>query len=115
MRLQIDSREVSGVTVLDLDGQLVMGIETQTLCDRVHQLIAEQKTKILINAGKIFYIDSFGVGELVACLTTAVKNGGSLKFASPSDFVRDVLRAVRLMNVLELYDTEEEAIASFAG
>lgn len=115
MQFQIDSRDVSGVTVLDLDGRLVMGHETQALGDRVHQLVAEKKTRILLNIKNVSYIDSAGVGELVACLTTARKNGGALKFASPSSFVSDVLRAVRLTNVLEPYNTEEEALASFTN
>lgn len=113
MRLRIESRAASGVTVLELEGQLVMGLETQALGELVHQLVAEE-ARILLNLAKLSYIDSAGVGELVACLTTARKSGGALKFASPSDFVSDVLQAVRLMAVLAPYTTEEEALASFA-
>lgn len=115
MGLQIASREAGDVTVLVLDGRLVMGRETQSLSDHVRRLLAENKTSILLNIEKVSYIDSSGVGELVACQTTAKKNGGVLKIASPCEFVSDVLRAVRLIDVLDLYATEAEALASFAG
>lgn len=112
MSLQIGLREVGEVTVLDLNGLLRMGEETLNLQKCIHKLVTEEKTKFVIN-GDLSYIDSAGVGELVACFSTVKKNNGALKMANLSEFVHDVLRATKLLTVLDVYQTEDEALASF--
>jgi len=114
MSLRIDVREAGDVTVLELTGHLVLGLESQTLSQRVKQLVAEGKKKIVVNAKNVAFIDSCGVGELVAAYTTLKKNEGAFKLASPQKMVSEVLRLSRLPTVIEVFDTEEKALASFA-
>lgn len=113
MRLHIDTRAAGDIAVLDLRGHLVMGFETQRLNEQIHETVGQGKSRIVMNLENVTFIDSSGVGELVASLSTAKKNGGGLKLARPTEFVHDVLRATRLLNVLELYESEQEALASF--
>jgi anti-sigma B factor antagonist len=92
---------------------LTLGLESLSLAERVQQLVKEQKTSILVNLEQLTFIDSNGVGELIASLTTVRKVGGRLKLAGPKDQVLKVLQIVRVPQVVELYDTEQEALASF--
>lgn len=113
MSLQVKVRNVGSVDVVDLGGLLRMGAESTELHKEIRQLIADGKKRIVLNCAGLEYIDSFGVGELVAAFSAVKKSDGSLKLAHLTDFLKDVLRATRLLTVLEVYDTEEEAIASF--
>jgi anti-sigma B factor antagonist len=112
--LSIDEREKNGVTILDLNGRLVFGPDSQTLNQQVKRLVAQQKTRILVNLSGISFIDSCGVGELVASLSTVKKSDGVLKAAAPTSMVKEVLRIVRVTKIIDIYNTEEEALASFS-
>jgi anti-sigma B factor antagonist len=112
--LSIDVREKDGIAVVDVSGRLVLGPEGQDLLQRVKQLIAERRLKILVNFAGLTFIDSCGVGELVASLSSVKKNGGVMKLAGPTALVRDVLRVVRVPTIIDVYDSESEALTSFA-
>src|SRR5262245_8600388 len=112
--LEIKTRAVDEVTVLDLSGNLVSGLGLESLRPRIDQLVAEQRLNVLLNAKEVSVIDSAGVGDLVASFTLLKKRGGSLKVASPSKIVREVLQIARLPTIIGVYDTEEEALKSFA-
>jgi anti-sigma B factor antagonist len=111
--LDIEIRDVGGITVLDLSGSLVLGREPQSLSHRIKQLVADQRLSLLLNAQAVSVIDSSGVGDLVASFTLVKKAGGSLKVSGPSPFVRDVLRIARIPTMIEVFDTEEAALKSF--
>ena len=112
MKLSITVRETAGVTVLQLSGAIVFGI--QTLAEQVRQLQAENKRKILLNLAQLDYVDSSGLGELITALTIMKRVGGQLKLSNAGNFLREILRITKMQNILELYDTEEEAIAHFS-
>jgi anti-sigma B factor antagonist len=65
-----------------------------------------------MNIGQLNFIDSHGLGELVGCLSTLKKSGGSLKLVKPTEFVRDILRTTRLDTLLVSYKSDEDALAS---
>lgn len=66
MVLRIETREANGVTVLDLHGGLGFGQPSESLAQHVKQLVAGNKTRILVNLKEVSFIDSGGVGELIA-------------------------------------------------
>lgn len=111
--LTIDLREKDGVTILDLNGRLVFGPEAQSLSQRVRQLVADGKAQLLVNMSGVTFIDSCGVGELIAGFTTASKSNGTLKLTSPIPLVAEVLRIVRVPKIVEIFEAEEQALASF--
>lgn len=113
MRLRIETRHVGPVSILDLSGQLVMGNETLALSQHCEQLVQRQRTQLVINIQQVTFIDSSGVGELVAVLSCAKRAGGSLKILRPTEMVRRVLEISHVNRVLDIFDSEEEAIASF--
>ena len=111
--LKIAERHAQDITVLDLSGQLGFGFESQTLCNRVHQLVSGQVTRILLNLAGVTLIDSCGVAELISCLTAVKKVGGMLKLSGATTQVMDVLRITRVVKVLDHYESEQAALASF--
>jgi anti-sigma B factor antagonist len=113
--LRINARNVGDVTVLDLSGTLVAGLGLETLRSRIEQLIAAQRLKIVLNAKEVSVIDSSGVGDLVGSFSLVKKAGGTLKIANPTKIVREVLRIARLPTIIEIHDTEEAALSSFAA
>jgi len=113
MPLAISSRESGGVTILDLEGKLILGDETHQLGDRIQQLLAQDKTKIVLHLGKVTFIDSAGVGTLVAAFTSARARGGAIKLANPTPKFQEALQVTRMMTIFEVFNSEADALASF--
>jgi anti-sigma B factor antagonist len=111
--VNITTREVSHVTILDLEGRITLGDETGKLRDAVRQLIAADKKKIVLNLAKVDYIDSSGVGELVSSYTAVKNAGGELKLFALPKKVRDVLYVTKLYTVFDIKDDEFSAVKSF--
>lgn len=113
MSLQIGSREVAHVTILDVRGRIVLGDEIDTLRSAVRSLLDEGKKKIILNLAEVDYIDSSGVGELVHCFTTVRNAGGELKLLNLTQKVHDVLHITKLYTVFDIRDDEFHAVKSF--
>lgn len=113
MSLKIDTREVAHVTILDVQGRIVLGDEIGDLRDAVRNLLAEGKKKIILNLAEVDYIDSSGVGELVGAFTTVRNAGGELKLLNLSQKVQDVLYVTKLYTVFDIRDDEFTAVKSF--
>ena len=100
------------MTIVDCDGRIVFGEESALLRDTLKKLIGEN-SQIVLNLGGITYIDSGGLGTLVALYTTAHNAGGAVKLANLTQRVGDLLQVTKLLTVFEVYDSEEKAIESF--
>jgi anti-sigma B factor antagonist len=113
MELKITDREVKGVTVVDLGGRLVLGEGTSALRDRLKSLTNDGHKKILLNLKGLSYIDSSGLGALVAGYATVTSQQGQIKLVSLDGKVHDLLRVTKLLTVFEAFDDENKAVASF--
>lgn len=113
MALTIASREVDGVTILDLNGRITLGEGSVQLRDSVRSLISKGQKGILLNLSEVNYIDSSGLGELVSAFTTAKNQGANVKLLGLTKKVKDVLQLTKLYTVFDIYDDEASAIASF--
>ncbi len=111
--MTITTREVSHVTIVDINGRITLGDETGLLRDTVRKLIAQGKKKIVLNLAKVDYIDSSGVGELVSSFTTVRNAGGELKLLALTKKVEDVLYVTKLYTVFDVKDDEFTAVKSF--
>jgi anti-sigma B factor antagonist len=111
--LSIASREVDGVTVLDLSGRITLGEGSVQLRDAIRDLIGKGQKSILLNLSEVNYIDSSGLGELVSAYTTARNQGAALKLLGLSKKVNDLLQLTKLYTVFDIYDDEASAIASY--
>ena len=113
MSLTIASREVEGVSILDLKGRLTLGEGSVQIRDAVHEMVAKGQKSILLNLGDVNYVDSSGLGELVAAYTTAKNKGADLKLLNLIKKVHDLLQLTKLYTVFDVYDDENIAIGSF--
>lgn len=112
MQLKLTTRVEKGVTIIDCNGRIVFGEESALLRDTVKKLVGETN-QIILNLGGISYIDSGGLGTLVALYTTAHNAGGSVKLVNLTQRVGDLLQVTKLLTVFEVYDSEEKALESF--
>jgi anti-sigma B factor antagonist len=111
--VKISTRQVDGVTILDLSGRITLGEGSVQLRDAVRDLLAKGQKNILLNLGDVNYIDSSGIGELVSAFTTAKNQGGELKLLNLTRKVHDLLQITKLYTVFDVKDDEASAIASF--
>lgn len=114
MALKMTTREVDGVTVVALDGRIVLGEESNALREKVKSLMAEGKKKIVLNMVNITFIDSAGLGTLVAAHHSAKSQGASLCLCHLGSKFQEVLQITKLLTVFEVYNTEADAVASFS-
>lgn len=111
--MKVDVRNAEDVIIVDLDGRLVLGVGDEILRDVVNELLAEHWKKIVLNLRKVTIIDSSGIGEVVASWKLAKRFGASLKLMRPAPQIQRTLRLTQLLPLLEVFDSEEEAVESF--
>jgi anti-sigma B factor antagonist len=111
--MTVTERAVGGITVLELDGQLILGASAEGLRDKVRSLLQQGQRQFIINLAKVPYMDSGGLGELVQAYATVTKQGGALKLLHLTGRLRDLLVITKLATVFDCYDSEDVALASF--
>lgn len=112
--MKIVERQVGDVTILDLQGKILIGEGDDALRDAVNKAVDGGKTKLLLNLAEVPYVDSAGLGEIVRCYTTVSRKGGRLKLINLTRKIQDLLSITKLLTVFETFDTEEEGVKSFA-
>ena len=112
--MHVDVRKTDGVIIVDLQGRLVAGTGDEMLRAVMNELVAEGWKRILLNLAEVTKIDSSGIGELVSSTKLAKRFSSAVKMVKPEQRVLEILRLSHLVPVLDLYDDEQRAIASFA-
>jgi anti-sigma B factor antagonist len=113
MGLQITTREIGRVTVVDVIGKLTLSESRTQLRDLIHVLSGTGHRKFLLNLAGVEYVDSDGMGELVRCYTTVRQTGGEMKLAQVNKRVADLLQITRLNTLFEIYSEEQAALRAF--
>jgi anti-sigma B factor antagonist len=113
MSFKAASREIGGVTVIDMDGRITLGEGSALLRDLIREKLDEGHKKILMNLAGIHYIDSTGLGELVSAYRLMKSQGGELKLMNLNKKVSDLLQITRLYAVFDIHNDEAQAVASF--
>ena len=113
--MTIQERASGSVTVLDLDGKLVLGDGDVLLKDKIHSLVFQGKKQIVLNLGGVNYVDSSGLGALIAVSVTAKSNGGQIKLLNLTKRLSDLLSIAKLTTVFDTYDNEAAATKSFGA
>jgi anti-sigma B factor antagonist len=111
--MKASTRQVDGITVVDLSGRITLGEGSVVLRDAVRDLLAKGEKRLLLNLGDVTYIDSSGIGELVSAFTTVRNQGGELKLLNLTKKVHDLLQITKLYTVFDVKDDEAAAIGSF--
>jgi anti-sigma B factor antagonist len=111
--LKSTSREIHGVTVIDLDGRITLGDGSALLRDLIHENVGNGHKKLLLNLAGVNYLDSTGLGELVSGYRFVKSQGGELKLLNLSKKVSDLLQITKLYAVFDIHNDEAQAVASF--
>src|SRR5713101_8710758 len=114
MALKIANREVDGVAVLALDGRIVLGEETVALREKVKGLLGEGKKKLVLDLKNVMFIDSAGLGALVAAHTSAKLSGATLRLCNLGSRANEMLQLTRLVTIFEVSNSEADAVSSFS-
>ena len=114
MGLEFFDWEVGDVTVLHLTGSITLGVGTQKLRSLIQDTMDAGKKNILLNMSEVVYLDSSGLGELVAAFTTVTRQGGQFKLMKLTRRVQDVVQLTKVYRVIEVFDDEDTAVRSFA-
>jgi anti-sigma B factor antagonist len=111
--MKANSRQVNGVTVVDMSGRITLGEGSVVLRDTIRDLLSKGQKKILLNLGNVTYIDSSGIGELVSAFTSVRNQGGELKLLNLTKKVHDLLQITKLYTVFDIKDDETAAVGAF--
>ncbi|MCS6884049.1 MAG: STAS domain-containing protein [Acidobacteriota bacterium] len=111
--MNISERQIEDVTILDLEGKILLGDGDVQLKQYVADLIARGVRRVLLNCKDVPYMDSSGLGEVVRCYTAVKRAGGELKLVNLSKRLVYLLTITKLITVFETFDSEEAAIRSF--
>ena len=111
--LHITDRQIGNVIVLDMDGQLTIDGSSVALHAAIRRLLEEGEDQILLNLAGISYVDSSGLGELIASHSALDKKGGQIKLLHLIDRVRELMTITQLLTIFDVYKKEAAAVDSF--
>ncbi len=111
--MKITERRSGDVTILDVEGKILLGEGDVQLKRKVDELVERNETKLVLNLEQVPYMDSGGLGEIVRSYTTVKRTGGTLKLLNATKRINDLLTITKLINVFELFDDEAAVVASF--
>jgi len=112
--MEIHTRAVGDVHILDISGRIVLGEATKTIRQTISDLLVNGGRKIVLNLKDVNYVDSSGIGELVRSYTSVTREGKQLKLLNLTEKIRDLLVITKLLTVFQVYENEQAALASFA-
>ena len=108
-------RRIGDVTVLDLKGRLVFDEGDTVLREHINRLVEQGRMNILVNLNDVTYVDSCGIGVLVAKFVSLRRKGGDLRFVNVTPRSRRLLEITKLMDIFRIFETEAEAVSSFSS
>ena len=111
--MQITERTSGALTILDLNGKLTNDNGAELLKDKTESLVFQKRTQVIVNLGAVPYIDSGGLGQLVASYATVARAGGRLTLTNVNTKNHDLLSITKLVAVIDTFDSEEQAVESY--
>ena len=111
--MEIDVRTQDQVKIITLHGKLNLGPALDRTNATIKDLLESGESRLLLDLQDVTMIDSSGIGLLVRYLTAAKQKGGSLKLLNPSKFAMQTLKLVRVLNLFQIFDDPQLAVASF--
>jgi anti-sigma B factor antagonist len=112
--MEISERKFDDVVLLDVKGKILLGEGDVQLREAIQNQLQKGVRKLVLNLSDVPYMDSAGLGEIVRCYTTVSREGGKLKLLNATSRIKDLLTITKLITVFEHFESEEEAVRSFA-
>lgn len=113
MSAKLTVRQAGDVCIVDAAGRITLGEGAITIRDGMLKLVNEGHRKILLNLAEISYIDSSGIGEMVAAFSAVARQGGTLKLVNATRRIKDLLVITKVDSIFEVKEDEAAAIQSF--
>jgi anti-sigma B factor antagonist len=113
--LRITAKDIGDVTVLDLEGRLVLDDGDAVFREAINDLIARGRLKLVVNLADVTYIDSAGIGVLVGRFLGVRRRGGDMKLTSLSTRSHRVMTITQLLKVFDAFETVDEAVRAFGA
>ena len=113
--MKMKERMRGDVTILDVKGKIVLSEGDIALKDKIHSLVGQGHKNVVLNLADVTYIDSSALGVIVAGYTTLQKAGGKLKLLHLTKGSHELMIITKLVDVFDFFDSEDEAVQSFAG
>jgi anti-sigma B factor antagonist len=113
MSVKLTTRKNGEVIIIDTSGKLTLGEGTSALRTKIRELVESGSRRIVLNMADVSYMDSSGLGELIAAHTTVTTAGGEMKLLNLAKRVHDLLKLTKLYTVFETFEDEASAVASF--
>ncbi|MEK7729212.1 MAG: STAS domain-containing protein [candidate division KSB1 bacterium] len=111
--MTITEKAAGKIALLDFSGKIMGGPDAGLLNDKLHELIDQNKTRIVVDLGNVDWMNSSGLGVLIQALNTMRNNGGDIKLANVTERIKSLLMITKLTRIFEIFDTVEDAVASF--
>jgi len=112
--VNIDIKTIDDITVIKIRDELNF-YNAPELRSAINELIMQKKNSVILNLEKVQYIDSSGVGVLIACMMNLKRSGAGLKIAGPGRYVKKVLLTTNSIQLFDIYESEAEAVNSFCN
>lgn len=114
MSVKLTTHQKGEVIIVDISGKLTLGEGTSALRMKIRELVEGGSRRIVLNMADVTYMDSSGLGELVAAHTTVTIAGGEMKLLNLAKRVHDLLKITKLYSVFETFEDETSAVDSFS-
>ena len=113
--MQLSESEDQGIAILQPRGKIMGGPDATILREKIHDLVADKKLRVVIDLSKVDWMNSNGLGILISGMTTLRDNSGDLKLANVTEKIQSLLTITKLITVFEAYDTVDDAVTSFTS
>lgn len=111
--MKFKSKELKGVSVIELNGNVMGGPDATELNEELHKLVQIGKTKVVVDLGDVKFMNSSGLGMLIRALTTMRNAGGDMKLARASEKIESLLIVTKLITVFDHHETVAKAVDAF--
>ncbi len=112
--MKLNSRETGGVVILEPKGKIMGGPDATAMHEMLHELVAADKKRVIVDLGGVDWMNSTGLGILISSLTTMRNNNGDLKLANITEKIQSLLTITKLVTVFETFDSVDDAVGSFS-
>ena len=111
--MTITEKNAGVIAILDFSGKIMGGPDAGLLNDKIHELIDNNKVRVVADLGNVDWMNSSGLGILIQGLNTMRNNGGDIKLANVTERIKSLLMITKLTRIFEIFDTVDDAVASF--
>ena len=115
MALKVTNLSSGNIVVLEPKGSLIGGDETDEIKNAITRLLKDGNKKLIVDLAGVDYLNSTALGVLVSTHTSYSKAAGKIKLCNVNKNIQNIFIITKLTLVFEVYDTQKEAIASFAA